>query len=73
MDLFVVNFDETATDQVSLGCFVLGHCYYLTKRSGNDSSRLLGIIAAHHGVCLTTTRLTIGKNGAVVAIQYVIY
>ena len=73
VDLFVVNFDETATDQVSLGCIVLGYCYYLTESSGNDSSRLLGLIATHHCVGLTTTRLTIGKNGAIVAIQYVIY
>ncbi len=49
-------------------------CYrdYLTKRPRNNTTRLLAISSTHHCVSLTTPSLTIGENGAIVSIKYIL-
>ena len=68
VDFLVVDFNETATYEVSLGGVVFGLGYYLTECSGDDSPVLLAAGHAHHGVSLAASGLSVGKDGAVVAI-----
>ena len=68
MDLLVVNLDEAAPDEMCL-CVVFGDGHYLTESSRNYSSAFLTLVAAHHRVCLTTTGLTVRKDGAIVSIE----
>lgn len=73
MDFFIIDFDEAAPDEVCLGSVVLGYGYDLLESAGNDSSCLLRLISAHHGVGFAATRLSVSEDGPVVAIQHVVY
>ncbi len=72
VDLLIVDFDETATNEMGFRCVIFSDCYDLAERSRNDSPRLL-TITAHHGVSFTTTCLPIGKYSAIVSIKHVFY
>lgn len=66
--LLVVYFDETAPDKMCLGGIVLRDSYYLAESPRNDASRLLGLVASHHGVCFSAASLAISENCAIVAV-----
>ena len=48
---------------------VFGDGHDLTESSGNDASVLLKVVETHHCVGLSAPSLTIGENGAVVAVE----
>lgn len=68
MDLLVINFYETASDEVSLGSVVFRYSYNLLEGSRNDSLGFLILVSTHHSVSLPTTGLSICKNSAVIAL-----
>lgn len=72
VNLFVVNFNETATDKMSFGRIVVCNCYNLLECSRNDTSRFLSVVIAHHRMSLTASSLSVCKDGAVVAFQNVV-
>lgn len=72
VDLLIVDLDEAATDEVVLTGIVLGDRDYLTESARNDPARLLTVVAAHHRMRLTATRLTVREDRPVVSVQHVI-
>lgn len=72
MDLLVIDFNETATDKVSLGCIVLGDSYDLLEGSGNNASSLFVLVSSHHGMGLSAPGLSVGEDGAVVPFDDVV-
>ena len=53
-------------------CVIFSDGDYLAEGSRNDSSGLL-IIASHHSMCFSASSLPIGKDGAIIAIEYTLY
>jgi hypothetical protein len=72
VDLLVVDFDETATDEVCFGGVVFGDGYDLLEGAGDDAPRLLALVAAHHRVRLAASRLSVRENRSVVAVEDVV-
>lgn len=72
MDFLVVDLDKTAPYQVFFIGLRIGQSDNLMKSSGNDTFGLLTFITAHHGMRLTTSGLSICKNGAVISFEYII-
>lgn len=70
MDLLVVNFDKTATNQVRLRCIVFGDSDDLAEGSGNDAASLFAVTTSHHRVRLTAAGLTIREDRAIVAVKH---
>ena len=68
MDFFIVDFNKTATDEMSFGSIILSLGDDLTEGSRDDTSCLLAICPSHHGVRFTTTCLSISEDGPVVSI-----
>lgn len=52
--------------------FVFSDRNDLAEGPRNDSLAVLGFVAAHHGMGLTAACLSIGEDGAIVAIEYAI-
>ena len=69
MDFFVVDFDETATYEMSLRGVVFGLGYDLTECPGDDSPVLLATGDSHHGMGLAAAGLSVGKDSPVVAVK----
>lgn len=72
MDLLVIDFNETATDKVSLCRIVLGDGYDLLEGSRNDPSGVLVLVSSHHGMSLSAPGLSVGEDGAVVSLDDVV-
>ena len=72
MDLLVVDLDKTATDKMSSRCIIFCYSYYLLEGSRNNSFGLLALIAAHHCMCFSATRLSISKNSTIITFKYII-
>jgi len=70
MDFLVVDFYETAANEMGFRSVIVGYCDYLAESTRDDSSWFLSI-ASHHGMGFTTSSLAIGEDGAVVSIQNV--
>lgn len=68
MNFLVVDFDEAAAYEMRFR-IILGDGDNLAECPGDNSFALLGLIAAHHGMCLTAACLSIGENGSVISIQ----
>lgn len=69
VDLLVVDLDEGAADQELL-VIGLGHDVQdVLKRPGDDAVQLRLLQLPDHGVRFTTSRLPIGKNGAVIPLN----
>ena len=67
MNFFIIDLDKAASNQM---CFrIVAFCYghNLAESSGNYTLSFL-CAGSHHGVCLTTTSLPIGEDGAVITI-----
>ena len=73
VNLLVVNFDETATDQMRLARIALGQRHDLTEGSRDDSLVFLAVLHSHHGMGFSASCLAVCKNSAVVALQDVVY
>ena len=73
MDLLVVDFDETATDEVSLCSIILGFSYDLTECSWDDSPVFIATGDTHHSVGLATSCLSVRKDSPVVAVKDALY
>lgn len=70
MDLFVVNFDVRALDEIVLVSFRFDSGNKLLKSPWNDSFEIVfGLYLPHHCVCLSRTRLPVGENGPIVALD----
>lgn len=67
MDLFVIDFNETASHEMIFCSLIFSYCNNLTKSSRDNA---LGILAfsSHHSVSLTATCLSIGEDGAIVPV-----
>ena len=73
MDFLVVDFNKTASDQMSLSSIVLCLGNYLTESSRNYTTVLFALVSSHHSVRFTATGLSVGKDGAIVSIQDTFY
>ena len=69
----VVDLNKTATDEMGFRCVVFSDSNNLTERSRNNPSGLLAVVTTHHGVSLTASGLSVGKDGSIVAIQDVFH
>lgn len=69
MNFLVVDFNETATYEMSLGGVVLGLGYDLTECSWDDSPVFLAARNTYHGVGLATSGLAVSKDSPVVAVK----
>lgn len=72
MNLLIIDFNETATDKVSLSRIVLGDRYNLLKGSRNDPSGLFILIASHHSMSLTAPGLSVGEDSSIVSLDHVV-
>lgn len=72
MDLFVVNFNKTASYQMSFRIVAFCYRHDLAESSGNDTFSFLSA-RSHHSVSLSTSSLPICEDGAVIPIQYTVY
>lgn len=70
VDLFVVDLDEAAADEVGLGGVVLGDGHDLAEGSGDDALSFLTCTSAHHGMSLAATCLPIGKDSPIIAVEH---
>jgi hypothetical protein len=70
VDLFVVDLDETAADQMRLRCIVFGHRYDLTECSWDYAFRFLVLVAAHHRMGFAAPRLPVCKDSPIVAVEH---
>jgi len=69
MYFFIVYLYETASNKMGFTYLIFCNSYNLWESSGNDSFALLAFIGSHHGVCLTTTCLTICKDSSIIAVE----
>ena len=69
MDLLVVDFNKTATDEVGLRCVVLCFGNYLAEGPGDDAPPLVTTGVAHHCMGFPASGLPIGEDGPVVAVK----
>ena len=72
VNLLVVDFNETATDEMSFGGIVVCYGNNLLESSGDDPLGLLALVASHHGMGLSASGLPVCEDGAVVAFQNII-
>ena len=72
MDLLIINFNETATDEMSFSRIIICYGYDLLECSRYDTFGLLTLIASHHGMCFSTTSLSICEDCAIVAFEDII-
>jgi hypothetical protein len=68
VNLFVIDFNEAAANEMIFMCLVFSDCDYLAEGSGNDALRFFAFIATHHCVSFAASRLSIGKNSSIVSI-----
>lgn len=73
MNFLIVDFDKTATDEMSFRHIIFCDCNYLTKSSWDDTFQLLMVRNTHHGMCLTTTCLSVCENRSIIPIKHAIY
>lgn len=71
MDFFIVNFDETAPNEMGLGSIAFGDSHDLAEGPGDNTLALLGG-GAHHGVRFAAAGLPVGEDGAVITVEYVV-
>jgi len=69
VNLLIVDFNKTATYEVSLRCVIFCFSNDLAEGPGDDASTLVAVGIAHHGVRFTTASLSIGEYGPVVAVE----
>lgn len=72
MYLFVIYLNETTLNQMFLIALTIYKCYDLIECSRYDTSLILIIIQAHHGMRLTASCLSISKDCTIVAFNYTI-
>ena len=72
VDFLVVDFNETATDEMSFGRIVVCYGNNLLESSGDDSLGLLALVASHHGMGLSASGLSVCEDGAIVAFQDIV-
>lgn len=68
MNFFIVDFHKTASNEMSFSSIIFSLGDDLTEGSRDYASCLFTICPSHHGMCFTTTCLTVGENGPVVSI-----
>ncbi len=73
MNFFIIDFNKTATDKMGLRSVIFGDRNYLAECSRDDAFSLLWLVATHHSMSLTTSCLTIGKYGSIVAVKHAVY
>lgn len=69
MNFLVVDLNEGTSNKMGFGWVGTSNCDYLTKSTWNNALGFLAVIATHHRVSFTTTRLPIGENCAIVTIE----
>ena len=72
MNLLIIDFNETATDEMSFGRIIVCYGYDLLEGSRYDTLGFLALIASHHGMCFSTTGLSICEYCAIVAFKDVV-
>lgn len=72
MDLFIVNLNEAASNEVSLACLILGDGDDLAEGTRDDSFAFLALVATHHRMRLSAAGLPIGENCSIVPVDYAI-
>lgn len=72
MDFLIVDLNETAANEMSLACIVLGDGDDLAKCARNDSLAFLALVRTHHCVRLTAACLAIRKDCSIVPVYYAI-
>ena len=72
MDLLIIDFDETATDEMSLGRIIIGYGNDLLEGSGNDALTFLALVASHHRMGFSTSSLSVGEDGSIVAFENIV-
>lgn len=72
MNFLVVNLDKAASDQMFFIGLGISKSDNLMEGSGNDAFGLFAFRTAHHSMCLTTARLSICKNGAVISFEDIV-
>lgn len=72
MNLFIIDFNETASNEMLLIFFASCKGDDLTKGSRDNTFGILIIIRPHHSMSFSTTSLTISEDGSIISLQYII-
>ena len=72
MNLFIVNFDETATYEMCFWGIVVGDGDNLLEGPGDDAFGFLIVGLAHHGMRFAASGLSVGEDGAIIPLKYAI-
>lgn len=73
MNLLIIDFQKTASNQVCFWDIVLCDCDNLSESSRNDAFQLLIVWYTHHCVCLAAACLSIGENCSIIPVKDTIY
>ena len=73
VNLFIVDFNKAAPDQMCFCRIVFRLGDYLTEGPWNDTAGLLAICSSHHGVSFSTASLSVGEDGAIVSVKDTLY
>ena len=68
MNLFIIDFNETASNEMLLIFFASCKGDDLAKGPGDDTSGILIIIGAHHGVSFSAAGLAVGEDGSIISL-----
>ena len=69
MYLFIVNLNETTSDEMMFGCIVFSYRYDLTESSWYNTLSLLIFVSTHHRVRFTASCLPVGKDRTIITIK----
>ena len=72
MDLFIVDLNEAAANEMGLACLILGDGDDLAEGARNDSLALLALVATHHCMCLSAAGLAIREDCSIVPVDYAV-
>lgn len=73
MNFLIVDFDKTATDEMSFRHIIFSHCNDLAKCSWNNPFQLFMVRNPHHSMRLTTTCLSVCENCSIIPIKNTVH
>ena len=68
MNFFIIDFNETAPNKMFLILLAAGKGDDLAKGPGDDTSGILIIIGAHHGMSFSAASLAVGEDGSIISL-----